>query len=106
KIVAISRRKPHLYECRRHRPHLTNDRDLVSQKQPEREYAEVNRHLIYPDHDPGCRCGNGYIDDKRFRAGAVRTLPAGPWLHSHESGKLQRVLSARPEARMEGVRQP
>jgi len=62
--------------------------------------------FIHPDGGPGRRCGNGYIDDKLFRAGAVRGLPARPWLHPHEPGKLQLVLSARAEARMEGVRQP
>jgi hypothetical protein len=54
--------------------------------------------------DLGRRRGNGYLDDKLFRPGAVRALPAGPWLYPHEAGKLQRLLSARAEARMEGVR--
>ena len=61
--------------------------------------------FVHPDDDHGRQRGNGHIDDKLFRGRAVRALPAGPWLHPHESGKLQRVLSARAEAWMEGVRQ-
>ena len=57
-----------------------------------------------PDDDLGRRRGHGDLDDKLFRPGAVRALPAGPWLHPDEPGKLQRVLSARAEARVEGLR--
>jgi len=81
---------------------LTDD-GHTPQQPAEREYAhEANMLFIHLD-DHGRQYGNGYI--KLFRAGAVRALPAGPWLHPHEPGKLQRVLSARARARMEGVRQ-